>query len=64
MIHYVIAEVDRGDAIVVREIECKASETLDELTARIHQNEHELILEGTRLAISKLWREREENQGA
>ncbi len=59
MIHYVITEVDQGVPIVVKEIECRTPETLDELTARIHQSEHELILEGTHMAISQLWRERE-----
>ena len=30
-------EVDRGDPIVVREIQCKTPETLDELTHRMHE---------------------------
>lgn len=58
MIHYVIAEVDRGDPIVVRELQCKTPETLDELTNRIHEQEHTLIVEGTALAVIKLWEER------
>lgn len=58
MIHYVISEVDRGDPIVVREIQCKSSETLEELQNRIHEQEHELIVEGTKMAIIKLWEAR------
>ena len=58
MIHHVISEVDRGDPIVVREIPCKTPETLDELTNRIHEQEHIIIVEGTALAIIKLWEER------
>jgi phosphoribosylglycinamide formyltransferase len=58
MIHYVISEVDRGTPIVVREIQCKTSETLDELTNRIHAQEHDLIVEGTAMAIIKLWEDR------
>ena len=37
MIHYVIRDVHRGTPIVQREIECKAPETLEELTERIHE---------------------------
>ena len=55
MIHYVISEVDRGQPIVIRQIQCQTSETLEELKARIHDQEHDLILEGTAIAIHNLW---------
>lgn len=58
MIHYVVAEVDRGEPIVVRKIKCKLGETLEQLTERIHENEHELIVEGTGMAISNVWEKR------
>jgi phosphoribosylglycinamide formyltransferase len=58
MIHYVISEVDRGEPIVVREIQCKTPETLEELKNRMHGEEHTLILEGTAMAIINLWKER------
>jgi len=58
MIHYVISEVDRGLPILVREIQCKTPETLEELETRIHEQEHEIIVEGTALAIIKLWEDR------
>lgn len=58
MIHYVISEVDRGAPIVVREIQCTPLETLTELENRIHQQEHTLIVEGTAMAIIKLWENR------
>ncbi|CAG8981698.1 hypothetical protein HYALB_00006571 [Hymenoscyphus albidus] len=58
MIHYVISEVDRGEPIVVRMIKCKPSETLDELETRVHAEEHQLILEGTQMAIHNLWGQR------
>ncbi|KAH8676708.1 putative phosphoribosylglycinamide formyltransferase [Tricladium varicosporioides] len=61
MIHYVISEVDRGEPIVVRQIKCKTPETLDELKGRIHAEEHQLILEGTQMAIHNLWVERSKN---
>ncbi|KAF8863310.1 putative phosphoribosylglycinamide formyltransferase [Acephala macrosclerotiorum] len=55
MIHYVISEVDRGRPIVVRQIKCQTPETLEELSNRIHCQEHELIVEGTAMAIHELW---------
>ncbi len=58
MIHYVIARVDRGEPIVVREVDCREGETLESLEDRIHKIEHELIVEGTGLATVRLWEER------
>ncbi|KAH8602868.1 formyl transferase [Bisporella sp. PMI_857] len=51
---YTMVEVDRGTSIIVREIPCKKEETLDELEERIHAQEHQLIVEGTAIAIIKL----------
>lgn len=47
MIHYVIAEVDRGQPIITREIECREGEPLAEFEQRIHSHEHDLIVEAT-----------------
>jgi phosphoribosylglycinamide formyltransferase len=47
MVHYVIAQVDRGEPILVREIECREGEDLHQLEERIHSHEHELIVEAT-----------------
>ncbi|KAN0122343.1 phosphoribosylglycinamide formyltransferase [Hyaloscypha variabilis] len=58
MIHYVISEVDRGAPIVIREVQCKTPETLEELKNRMHAEEHQLIVEGTAMAIHNLWEER------
>jgi len=58
MIHYVIRDVDMGTPIVVREIECRTPETLEQLTERVHEQEHELTVEGTAMAIVKLWEDR------
>ena len=58
MIHYVISEVDRGQPIVIRKIKCQTGETLDDLKTRIHSQEHQLILEGTAMAIHNIWEER------
>jgi phosphoribosylglycinamide formyltransferase len=62
MIHYVIAEVDAGEPIVVREVEFRSGETLDELEARMHEVEHEAIVKGTGLAIVRLWEERRKRE--
>ncbi|PRT54974.1 Phosphoribosylglycinamide formyltransferase [Wickerhamiella sorbophila] len=51
MIHYVIAAVDEGKPLVVKEIDLRKDETLDEYTARVHQIEHIAIVEGTRKAL-------------
>lgn len=37
MIHYVISEVDMGEPIVVRDIECRTGESESELETRIHE---------------------------
>jgi len=58
MCHYVIKEVDRGEPIVMREIPCKEGESLEELTERVHKVEHEIIVEGTGIAIEQLWEKR------
>jgi phosphoribosylglycinamide formyltransferase len=47
MIHYVIEEVDRGQAIMTQEVQCREGETLEQLEGRIHGVEHELIVEAT-----------------
>jgi phosphoribosylglycinamide formyltransferase len=47
MVHYVIDKVDRGEPILVREIECREGEDLHQLEERIHSYEHDLIVEAT-----------------
>lgn len=59
MIHYVIAQVDRGQPIMTREIECRKGETLEELEQRIHSHEHELIVEASAKVVGELQAKRE-----
>jgi len=47
MVHYTVKEVDRGEPILTREIECREGEDLHQLEERIHSHEHELIVEAT-----------------
>ncbi|KAL1837766.1 hypothetical protein VTJ49DRAFT_3430 [Mycothermus thermophilus] len=54
MVHYVIAQVDRGEPILVREIECREGEDLHQLEERIHSYEHELIVEATAKVVKEI----------
>lgn len=54
MIHNVIAEVDRGEPILVKELQLKKEETLEEYEDRVHATEHKAIVEGTNIAIEGL----------
>ncbi|RLV95932.1 Phosphoribosylglycinamide formyltransferase [Spathaspora sp. JA1] len=54
MIHKVIAEVDRGEPILVKEIELKKEETLEEYEERVHKVEHVAIVEGTNITLDEL----------
>ncbi|KAF9869995.1 phosphoribosylglycinamide formyltransferase [Colletotrichum karsti] len=47
MIHYVIAQVDRGEPILVQEVEVLPSDKLEDLEERMHQVEHQLIVRAT-----------------
>lgn len=53
MIHEVIAEVDEGEPLVVKEIELKKDESLEDYEARVHAIEHVAIVEGTIKALAK-----------
>ncbi|KAF5606908.1 phosphoribosylglycinamide formyltransferase [Fusarium subglutinans] len=46
MAHYVIAEVDRGTPILVKEIEWKG-EDLEQYKEKVHSHEHQLIVNAT-----------------
>lgn len=60
MVHYVIREVDSGTPLVIREVPCTAEEikSKDDLREKIRKVEHEIIVEGTGLAIMHLWEQR------
>ena len=71
MVHFVISEVDRGEAVVIRKIKCKTPETLGELKDRIslpspppslYAKEHSIILEGRQMAIHGSLGEEEEQE--
>lgn len=60
MIHKVITAVDEGQPLLVREIglEHPRDDDLKVLEQRIHETEWKAIVEGTNMAIERLWAER------
>lgn len=54
MIHKVIPEVDKGDPLLVKELEVIKGESLEKYEARVHAMEHIAIVEGTVKALKTL----------
>ncbi|PNS20515.1 phosphoribosylglycinamide formyltransferase [Sphaceloma murrayae] len=54
MVHHVIPEVDMGTPILVREVEIRDGETVEELEERIHATEWKVIVEATKKAIDEM----------
>ncbi|KAK0641693.1 formyl transferase [Cercophora newfieldiana] len=54
MVHYVIKQVDRGEPLMTREIEIQQGEELKQLEERIHENEHQLIVEATAKVVKEI----------
>lgn len=52
MVHYVVAEVDRGEPILTRRIPINKGDSIEDLESRIHGVEHELIVEATKNVLS------------
>lgn len=53
MVHYVVLEVDRGDAIMTQEIPFNG-EDLSALEELIHKHEHELIVKATAKVVGEV----------
>lgn len=53
MIHYVITEVDEGQPLIVKEIELKKEDTVEEYEDKVHKVEHAAIVEGTIKALQE-----------
>ncbi|RKF72865.1 Phosphoribosylglycinamide formyltransferase [Golovinomyces cichoracearum] len=58
MIHHVVSEVDRGKPLVQRYIECNKSESLKQLTERMHRHENQIVVEGIALMAEEIWKKR------
>jgi formyltetrahydrofolate-dependent phosphoribosylglycinamide formyltransferase len=53
MVHYVIPEVDAGAVVAQAIVPILVDDTLDSFEARLHDAEHELIVEGVRQALGR-----------
>ena len=53
MVHYVVLEVDRGDPIMVQEVEWEGEE-LAQFEERMHLLEHEVIVEATAKVVGEI----------
>ncbi|KAG8701577.1 hypothetical protein FRC09_005276 [Ceratobasidium sp. 395] len=47
MVHRVVKEVDRGEPLLTRVVEIKKEDTLADLETRVHEVEHDLLVEAT-----------------
>ena len=54
MIHEVIGAVDQGTPIITQEVAIESSDDLAALESRMHETEHALIVQGTRIALDRL----------
>ena len=54
MVHHVVKEVDRGEPVVVREVEIKKGEPLEAYEERLHRTEWEIIVEATRKVLGEV----------
>ncbi len=54
MVHRVVKEVDRGEPVVVREVEIKKGEPLEAYEERLHRTEWEIIVEATRKVLGEV----------
>ena len=54
MVHRVVKEVDRGEPVLVREVEIKPGEPIEAFEERLHKTEWEIIVEGTRKVLDEV----------
>ena len=56
MVHYVISQVDMGEPILVMEIPFMegVDEDIEKLKERMHEEEHRIIVTGTKIAVERL----------
>ncbi len=51
MVHHVIPELDAGEPIVTREVPFIEGDTLESFASRVHEAEHQIIIEATRKVL-------------
>lgn len=54
MLHRVVKEVDRGEPVVVRNVEIKVGESEEEFERRVHETEWGVIVEGVRKVLDEV----------
>lgn len=54
MVHRVVKEVDRGEPVVVRDIEFREGEAQDAFEKRLHGTEWEIIVEATKKVLDEV----------
>ncbi|KAL2883544.1 Bifunctional purine biosynthetic protein ADE5,7 [Colletotrichum sp. CLE4] len=54
MIHYVIETVDRGEPILIEEVEIRAGDSLADVEERMHSVEHGLIVKATAKVVQEI----------
>ena len=62
MVHHVVGEVDRGAPVVIRKVQLKKEETLEQLEERIHAEEHVAIVEGAQKVLEERWARKEQER--
>lgn len=54
MVHRVVKEVDRGEPIIVREVEIKKDEPIEAYEERLHKTEWEIIVQATAQVLQEV----------
>lgn len=54
MVHRVVKEVDRGEPVIVREVEMNKGESIETFEERLHKIEWEIIVQGARKLLEEL----------
>ncbi|PCH33524.1 phosphoribosylglycinamide formyltransferase [Wolfiporia cocos MD-104 SS10] len=54
MVHRVVKEVDRGEPVLVREVEIKPGEPIEAFEERLHKTEWEIIVQGTAKVLDEV----------
>ncbi|KZT27956.1 phosphoribosylglycinamide formyltransferase [Neolentinus lepideus HHB14362 ss-1] len=54
MVHRVIKEVDRGEPVIVREVEIRKGEPIEAFEDRLHRMEWEIIVEATKKILDEI----------
>lgn len=54
MVHRVVKEVDRGEPILVREVEIKEGEPIEAFEERLHKTEWEIIVQATATVLDQI----------